>query len=43
MQYYEGVRAMLVAEQGGNVYSHPYDLGVYENLITVSGSIFISH
>ncbi|KAL8262371.1 hypothetical protein R6Q59_026420 [Mikania micrantha] len=37
MQYYEGVRAMLVAEQGGNVYSHPYDLGVYENLITVLG------
>nr|GEW11980.1 probable protein S-acyltransferase 16 [Tanacetum cinerariifolium] len=28
---------MLLAEQGGNVYSHPYDLGVYENLITVLG------
>ncbi|KAI7743848.1 hypothetical protein M8C21_018090 [Ambrosia artemisiifolia] len=24
-------------DQGGNVYSHPYDLGVYENLITVLG------
>ncbi|XP_071716360.1 probable protein S-acyltransferase 16 isoform X2 [Rutidosis leptorrhynchoides] len=37
IEYYEGVRAMLLAEQGGNVYSHPYDLGVYENLITVLG------
>ncbi|CAH1445855.1 unnamed protein product [Lactuca virosa] len=37
IEYYEGVRAMLLAEQGGNVYSHPYDLGVYENLTTVLG------
>lgn len=34
---------MLVAEQGGNVYAHPYDLGVYENLITVSDSINVIH
>lgn len=37
IEHYEGVRAMLLAEQGGSVYSHPYDLGVYENLITVLG------
>lgn len=26
---------MWLAEKGGNVYSHPYDLGAYENLVTV--------
>lgn len=35
LQYQEGVRAMCVAEKGGYVYSHPYDLGAYENLIAV--------
>jgi hypothetical protein len=34
-QYHEGVRAMWLAEKGGNVYAHPYDLGAYENLTTV--------
>lgn len=28
---------MCVAEKGGYVYSHPYDLGAYENLISVLG------
>lgn len=27
---------MWLAEKGGHVYSHPYDLGAYENLISVS-------
>lgn len=35
MQYHEGVRAMWLAEKGGDLYHHPYDLGVYENLISV--------
>lgn len=26
---------MWLAEKGGNVYSHPYDLGAFENLSTV--------
>lgn len=34
-QYHEGVRAMWLAEKGGNVYRHPYDIGAYENLTTV--------
>ncbi|XP_048320299.2 probable protein S-acyltransferase 16 isoform X3 [Ziziphus jujuba] len=37
IEYHEGVRAMWLAEKGGNVYSHPYDLGAYENLVTVLG------
>ncbi|EOY07482.1 DHHC-type zinc finger family protein isoform 5 [Theobroma cacao] len=41
IEYHEGVRAMWLAEKGGNVYKHPYDLGSYENLTTVLGpSIF---
>ncbi|MBA0793591.1 hypothetical protein Gohar_017986, partial [Gossypium harknessii] len=40
-QYHEGVRAMWLAEKGGTVYKHPYDIGAYENLTTVLGpSIF---
>ncbi|XVF55256.1 hypothetical protein PTKIN_Ptkin06aG0022600 [Pterospermum kingtungense] len=35
IEYHEGVRAMWLAEKGGNVYKHPYDLGAYENLTTV--------
>lgn len=26
---------MWLAEKGGDLYHHPYDLGVYENLISV--------
>ncbi|KAK3445224.1 hypothetical protein EUGRSUZ_A01284 [Eucalyptus grandis] len=32
IEYHEGVRAMWLAEKGGSVYNHPYDLGAYENL-----------
>lgn len=35
LQYYEGVRAMWLAEKGGEVYRHPYDLGAYDNLTLV--------
>ncbi|XP_047334478.1 probable protein S-acyltransferase 16 [Impatiens glandulifera] len=38
IEYHEGVRAMWLAEKGGDVYSHPYDLGSFENLISVLGS-----
>ncbi|KAK2657836.1 hypothetical protein Ddye_010888 [Dipteronia dyeriana] len=37
IEYHEGVRAMWLAEKGGQIYKHPYDLGVYENLTTVLG------
>ncbi|KAF8703850.1 hypothetical protein HU200_031946 [Digitaria exilis] len=37
IEYHEGVRAMWLAEKGGDLYHHPYDLGVYENLISVLG------
>ncbi|KAG6771567.1 hypothetical protein POTOM_022939 [Populus tomentosa] len=41
IEYHEGVRAMWLAEKGGHVYKHPYDVGTYENLTTVLGpSIF---
>lgn len=42
IEYHEGVRAMLLAEKGGHVYSHPYDLGAYENLISVLGPNILS-
>ncbi|KAK1298938.1 putative S-acyltransferase [Acorus calamus] len=37
IEYYEGVRAKWLAEKAGNTYRHPYDLGVYENLVSVLG------
>ncbi|KAG8042926.1 hypothetical protein GUJ93_ZPchr0465g6475 [Zizania palustris] len=37
IEYHEGVRAMWLAQKGGNLYHHPYHLGVYENLISVLG------
>ncbi|KAG1365797.1 S-acyltransferase [Cocos nucifera] len=37
IEYHEGVRATWLAEKVGNMYRHPYDLGVYENLISVLG------
>ncbi|KZV27631.1 zinc finger family protein [Dorcoceras hygrometricum] len=37
IEYHEGVRAMWLAEKGGEIYLHPYDVGVYENLTTVLG------
>ncbi|XP_038980979.1 probable protein S-acyltransferase 16 [Phoenix dactylifera] len=37
IEYHEGVRAMWLEEKVGNMYRHPYDLGVYENLVSVLG------
>ncbi|KAJ7961397.1 S-acyltransferase [Quillaja saponaria] len=42
IEYHEGVRALWLAEKGGSVYSHPYDLGAYENLTTVLGPNILS-
>ncbi|CAN6471736.1 unnamed protein product [Victoria cruziana] len=42
IEYHEGVRAMWLAEKVGHIYRHPYDLGVYENLISVLGPNFVS-
>lgn len=39
-QYHEGVRAKWLAEKAGHRYRHPYNVGVYTNLVTVSYSIF---
>ncbi|GFZ10977.1 DHHC-type zinc finger family protein [Actinidia rufa] len=36
-KYHEGVRAMWLAEKGGDVYSHPYNVGAYENLTSALG------
>ncbi|ONM36499.1 putative protein S-acyltransferase 16 [Zea mays] len=33
IEYHEGVRATWLAEKAGNVYHHPYNLGIYENLV----------
>ncbi|CBI30533.3 hypothetical protein VitviT2T_012288 [Vitis vinifera] len=41
IEYHEGVRALYLAEKGGNVSKNFYDLGAYENLTSVLGpSIF---
>ncbi|GMJ12126.1 hypothetical protein like AT3G09320 [Hibiscus trionum] len=41
IEYHEGVRALCLAEKGGTVYEHPYDLGAHENMSSVLGpSIF---
>lgn len=37
IEYHEGVRALWLAEKGGTVYKHPYDLGIFENLTSVLG------
>ncbi|GAV76567.1 zf-DHHC domain-containing protein [Cephalotus follicularis] len=42
IEYHEGVRAMWLAEKGGDVYKHPYDLGAFDNLSTVLGPNFFS-
>lgn len=42
IEYHEGVRAMWLAEKGGDVYAHPYDLGTYENLTAVLGPSILS-
>uniref|UniRef100_A0A7N0U592 S-acyltransferase n=1 Tax=Kalanchoe fedtschenkoi TaxID=63787 RepID=A0A7N0U592_KALFE len=41
IEYHEGVRALWLAEKGGEVYKHPYDLGAEENLALILGpSVF---
>ncbi|RVW87377.1 putative protein S-acyltransferase 16 [Vitis vinifera] len=35
IEYHEGVRALYLAEKGGNVSKNFYDLGAYENLTSV--------
>ncbi|XP_078428383.1 DHHC-type zinc finger family protein isoform X2 [Wolffia australiana] len=37
IEYYEGVRAMGLAEDNAYAIRHPYDLGVYENLVSILG------
>ncbi|EPS62695.1 hypothetical protein M569_12092, partial [Genlisea aurea] len=37
IEHHEGVRAMLLVEKGGQLYSHPYDIGAYENLTDILG------
>ncbi|KAH9606430.1 hypothetical protein KSS87_015073, partial [Heliosperma pusillum] len=42
IEYYEGVRAMWLAQKGGEVYRHPYDLGPFDNLTAVLGPNILS-
>lgn len=37
IEYHEGVRAMWLDEKAGRVYRHPYDLGLFRNLVLVLG------
>eukprot|EP01018_Ginkgo_biloba_P032456 Gb_28807 [translate_table: standard] len=37
IEYHEGVRAMWLDEKAGRVYRHPYDLGIFPNLVSVLG------
>ncbi|KAK8621138.1 hypothetical protein V6N13_067579 [Hibiscus sabdariffa] len=46
IEYHEGVRALCLAEKGGTVYEHPYDLGAFENLssvITSNGTVILTN
>jgi hypothetical protein len=36
VQYHEGVRAKWLAKKRGELYKHPYDLGIVRNVFTVS-------
>ncbi|KAK7350326.1 hypothetical protein VNO77_08819 [Canavalia gladiata] len=42
IEYHEGVRALWLAEKGGSIYKHPYDLGPDENLTSVLGPNILS-
>ncbi|XP_027335915.1 probable protein S-acyltransferase 16 isoform X3 [Abrus precatorius] len=42
IEYREGVRALWLAEKGGRIYKHPYDIGPYENLTSVLGPNILS-
>lgn len=37
IEYHEGVRAKWLAEKAGHRYRHPYDVGVFTNLVTALG------
>ncbi|KAK1432126.1 hypothetical protein QVD17_09017 [Tagetes erecta] len=37
IEYYEGTRAVWLAKKSGQVYKHPYDVGVYRNLTMILG------
>ncbi|XP_071711252.1 probable protein S-acyltransferase 15 [Rutidosis leptorrhynchoides] len=37
IEYYEGTRAAWLANKSGQIYRHPYDVGVYRNLTVVLG------
>ncbi|GAQ87048.1 hypothetical protein KFL_003280020 [Klebsormidium nitens] len=37
IEYHEGVRARWLAKKKGQLYKHPYDLGIVRNLITIFG------
>lgn len=37
IEYHEGVRTMWLDEKAGRVYHHPYDLGLFRNLVLVLG------
>ncbi|KAF9594739.1 hypothetical protein IFM89_034722 [Coptis chinensis] len=37
IEYHEGVRAKWLARKSGQSYHHPFDLGVYKNLIMILG------
>ncbi|CAI0427222.1 unnamed protein product [Linum tenue] len=37
IEYHEGVRAMWLAEKGGDLYKHPYNIGGFENLTAILG------
>lgn len=37
IEYHEGVRAKWLAEKAGQDYRHPYDVGIFTNLVTALG------
>nr|XP_043616839.1 probable protein S-acyltransferase 15 [Erigeron canadensis] len=37
IEYYEGTRAAWLAKKSGQIYKHPYDVGVYRNLTMILG------
>ncbi|KAI4382718.1 hypothetical protein MLD38_008645 [Melastoma candidum] len=37
IEYYEGVRARWLAKKSGQSYSHPFDLGIYRNVLSILG------
>ncbi|KAI3508693.1 hypothetical protein L1887_23705 [Cichorium endivia] len=37
IEYYEGTRAAWLAKKSGQIYNHPYDVGVYRNVTMILG------